>query len=116
LAGLFVVETFLREPDLFDTYIAIDPSLWWNGGKQVKGAGEQLRARPGLEKRLYLSSSGEDRDNLTRTFADVLGKAAPPGVRWHHENLPEETHATVFHPAALKAFRAVFKPEAGKKR
>ena len=28
LAGLFVVETLLREPDLFDTYIAIDPSLW----------------------------------------------------------------------------------------
>ncbi len=25
LAGLFVVETFLLEPDLFDTYIAIDP-------------------------------------------------------------------------------------------
>jgi predicted alpha/beta superfamily hydrolase len=30
LAGLFVVETFFLEPDLFDTYIAIDPSLWWN--------------------------------------------------------------------------------------
>ena len=30
LAGLFVVETFLHEPDLFDTYIAFDPSLWWN--------------------------------------------------------------------------------------
>jgi predicted alpha/beta superfamily hydrolase len=28
LAGLFVVETFLLEPDLFDTYVAIDPSLW----------------------------------------------------------------------------------------
>ena len=30
LAGLFVVETFLLEPGLFDTYIAFDPSLWWN--------------------------------------------------------------------------------------
>jgi len=27
LAGLFVVETFFVEPDLFDTYIAFDPSL-----------------------------------------------------------------------------------------
>ena len=39
LAGLFVVETFLREPDLFDTYIAFDPSLWWNGATLVDQAG-----------------------------------------------------------------------------
>jgi len=32
LAGLFVVETCLKEPDLFNTYIAFDPSLWWNDG------------------------------------------------------------------------------------
>jgi len=30
LAGLFVVETLLLEPGLFDTYLAFDPSLWWN--------------------------------------------------------------------------------------
>jgi len=30
LAGLFVLETLLDEPTLFDTYIAIDPSVWWN--------------------------------------------------------------------------------------
>jgi hypothetical protein len=28
LTGLFVVETFFTEPDLFDSYIAFDPSLW----------------------------------------------------------------------------------------
>src|SRR3712207_3190769 len=38
LAGLFVIETFLVEPDLFDTYIAFDPSLWWNDRKLVKDA------------------------------------------------------------------------------
>src|SRR3954471_7662343 len=46
LAGLFVVETFLLEPDLFDTYIAFDPSLWWNDHKMLDGAAERLRARP----------------------------------------------------------------------
>src|SRR3712207_5798003 len=46
LAGLFVVETFFLEPDLFDTYVAIDPSLWWNDGELVSRAGERLRARP----------------------------------------------------------------------
>jgi predicted alpha/beta superfamily hydrolase len=40
LAGLFVIETFLLEPDLFDTYIAFDPSLWWNNQKLVADSAE----------------------------------------------------------------------------
>jgi predicted alpha/beta superfamily hydrolase len=110
LAGLFVVETFLLEPDLFGTYVAVDPSLWWNDRKLVRDAGATLRSRPKLEKVLYLASSGDDRGGVTGAFADELRKDAPAGVRWHHEAMPAEKHATVFHPAALKAFRTVFKP------
>jgi hypothetical protein len=113
LAGLFVVETFLLEPDLFDTYIAFDPSLWWNDHKLVDGAAGRLRARPKLEKTLYFASSGDAGDAMQR-FADVLGKDAPPGLRWHYEKMPEEKHSTIYHPAALKAFRALFTPPASK--
>jgi predicted alpha/beta superfamily hydrolase len=116
LAGLFVVETFLLEPDLFDTYVSVDPSLWWNDGELVGGAAERLRARPKLEKTLYLTSSGDAGENAepVRRLAEVLGKSAPPGVRWHYAPMPDEKHATIFHPAALKAFRLVFKPAATK--
>jgi predicted alpha/beta superfamily hydrolase len=113
LAGLFVVETFLLEPDLFDTYIAFDPSLWWNSQKLLGEAGGRLRARPKTEKTLYLASSGEATET-TQRFADILGSDAPPGLRWHYEKMPDEKHSTIYHPAALKAFRAVFKPAAGK--
>ena len=113
LAGLFVVETFLLEPELFDTYIAFDPSLWWNSQKLVSDAGRLLRARPKTGKTLYLASSGEDGE-ATQRFADVLGKEAPTGLRWHYEKMPDEKHSTIYHPAALKAFRAVFKPATDK--
>jgi predicted alpha/beta superfamily hydrolase len=111
LAGLFVVETFLLEPDLFDTYIAVDPSLWWSDQKLVVDAGRLLRARPGLKKALYLACSAEERiPGVTQRFVDALEKNAPKGVRWHYAKMPEEKHATIYHPAALKAFREVFKP------
>jgi uncharacterized protein len=113
LAGLFVVETFLLGPDLFDTYIAFDPSLWWNNQKLVNGAGERLKAQPKLEKTLYFAGSGEMAEVVQR-FAEVLGKTAPSGLHWHSEKMPEEKHSTIYHPAALKAFRAVFKPAASK--
>ncbi len=113
LAGLFVVETLLEEPDLFDTYIAFDPSLWWNDQGLVNGAAEELRRRPGLSKTLYLANSGEEMTPGTmQRFADVLSRSAPPGLRWHLEKMPEERHATIYHPAALKAFRAVLRPGA----
>lgn len=114
LAGLFVVETFLLEPDLFDTYIAIDPSLWWNNEKLVKGAAKQLRARPKLEKTLYLASSDEKViAAVTQQFAGVLTTNAPSTIRWHYERMPDEKHSTIYQPAALKAFRVVFKPRNG---
>lgn len=110
-AGLFVVETFLLEPDLFDIYLAFDPSLWWNDEKLVQGAGEKLRARPTLEKTLYLASSDEKGiAEPTQRLAEILAKNAPPGLRWHYEKMPEEKHSTIYHPAALRAFRAVLRP------
>jgi len=114
LAGLFAVETFLVEPDLFDTYIAIDPSLWWNNENLLNGAAEKLRARPTLEKSLYFVSSGEKGiAAITQRFARILTTDAPSTVRWQYESMPDEKHSTIYHPAALKAFRVVFKPRAG---
>jgi predicted alpha/beta superfamily hydrolase len=117
LAGLFVVETFLTEPDLFDTYIAFDPSLWWNNQKLVNEAAETLRKRPKLSKTLYLANSDEEViAGTVQRFADILTKNAPPGIRWHYEKMPDEHHSTIYHPAALKAFRAVFKPNTNERR
>jgi predicted alpha/beta superfamily hydrolase len=114
LAGLFVVETFLLAPDLFDTYIAIDPSLWWNNQRLVNGAAERLRARPKLEKTLYFASSDEKGIvAITRRLAGILKTNAPSTIRWHYESMPYEKHSTIYHPAALRAFRDVFKPRAG---
>jgi len=111
LAGLFVIETFLLEPDLFDTYIAFDPSLWWNDEKLIKDAAGRLRSRPDLKKTLYFAGSA-DMGPVAQRFAEVLGNNAPRGVDWHYEQMPEEKHSTIYHPAALRAFRAVLKPAA----
>jgi predicted alpha/beta superfamily hydrolase len=111
LAGLFVVETFLQEPDLFDAYLAFDPSLWWNKEYLVGQADKLLRAYGGPKKVLYLSASSQpDIADETRRLAATLRTVANPHLTWHYEPLPQETHATIYHPAALRAFRTVFKP------
>ncbi len=114
LAGFFVVETFLLEPDLFGTYIAFDPSLWWNDHELVNGAAKRLRAGESHKRTLYLASSSEDREDLTSQLAGLLARDAPATVTWHYEPMPAETHATIYHPAALLALRRLFKPAAGR--
>lgn len=111
LAGLFVMETFFLEPDLFDTYIALDPSLWWNNQKLVKMADKQLQSHPKSKKNLYFASSDEKGiSDITQQLAEILSKYAPSTLHWHYEKMPEEKHSTIYHPAALKAFRSLFKP------
>jgi uncharacterized protein len=110
LAGLFVIETLLLEPDLFDMYIAIDPSLWWNDGALVKSTAQRLRAQAKSNQALWFASSGEQRGDWIDRFAAAVQANAPPGLQWHYEPMPQEKHSTIYHPAALKAFRGVFKP------
>ncbi len=109
LAGLFVVETFLLEPDLFDAYIAFDPSLWWNDAALVESAADRIPAAAG--RALFLASSSEpELAQLTARLAATLAQHPDAGVRWHHEAMPGETHATIYHPAALRALRHLFAP------
>ena len=117
LAGLFVVESFFLEPELFDTYIAIDPSLWWNDQKLLNVAAARLRARPNLEKTLYFASSDEPGiAEVTQRLADIFSQNASSRTRWHYEKMPGEKHSTIYHPAAVKAFRTVFKADARRTR
>lgn len=117
LGGLFVVETYLLEPQLFDHYLAFDPSLWWNHGALPRQAAALLaKGKPGKHS-LYLASSSEAGIAVeVQRLADVLRQQAPAGLQWHVEKMPEETHGTIYHPAALKAFRTVFKPQAPAKQ
>lgn len=56
LAGLFVMETFLAEPALFQHYVALDPSVWWNNGALVDSAAARLAAFDTRPRTLYLAN------------------------------------------------------------
>ena len=111
LAGLFVIETWLLEPALFNTYLAFDPSLWWNKGQLVSQADKVLRAYSGPAKTVYIASS-RDNEKIpeSRRFETTLKSAAKSPIKWYYQPMPQETHATIYHPAALQAFRLVFAP------
>ena len=109
LAGLFVVETFLREPKLFDHYIAFDPSLWWNQGALVDSAPALLGTSetPGMSHRsarhmpnrtLYVAASRDGIDNRTDRLVAALRSGS--GFAWTYSARPDLTHPTIFRALA----------------
>jgi hypothetical protein len=110
LAGLFIVETFLLEPSLFQKYIALSPSLWWNHGDLVHNAASDMAGLAGLNRTLYLSSADEgDIAANTEVLAGTLKAQAPADLTWSYEPRPDLTHGTIFRAVAPKAFVEVLK-------
>jgi len=101
LAGLFIVETYLREPTLFDAYAAIDPSLWWDDAALAKGAAALLSgSKPG--RPLYLALAKEELEAPTGSAALLAA------LRRSHASLclaprPALTHAIVYQQVAPQA-------------
>jgi uncharacterized protein len=105
LAGLFIVETFLMEPAMFTHSIALDPSLWWNGGALVDSAAARLKSNTPVHRTLHLSSSNvADIAAPTAQLATLLRSVPARQLTWVYTPRPDLTHATIFRgvgPAAL---------------
>ncbi len=111
LAGLFVLETCMESPELFDTCIALSPSLWWNDHALVRALPARLNARPHWRARWYLASANED--NIapeTAAFARALAAGAPAGLRWQYEPRPDLRHDTIYRTLAPVVLPQLFAP------
>lgn len=109
LGGLLATEILLKEPSLFDTYIIISPSLWWNNGSLLNQDFPSFK-----NKDIYI---GVGKEGLTPTaiprvmevdaniLADKIKSIANKNVNVYFDYLPLENHATIMHQAVSNAFR-----------
>jgi predicted alpha/beta superfamily hydrolase len=104
LSGLFVMETFMLTPEMFDFYIAFDPSLWWNDHSLVRNAKENLAKFPTETKRLWFAgSNAKDIYVHTNNLAEFLEKENPKNLLWKYSSEPKEEHSTIFRATKEKA-------------
>lgn len=108
LAGLFIVDTYLKTPSAFDDYIAISPSLWWDDEVLGRQAAAYLAGGQHAGKRLYLAAA--DEGGAMQAGIDRLREAAGAAKTGftYADYSSSETHATIFHRAALDAVRALY--------
>jgi predicted alpha/beta superfamily hydrolase len=117
LGGLLATEILFKKPALFNKYIIVSPSLWWDNGSLLN---QDLKAfQAGLNKptEVYIAVGKE---GLTPTaiprvmevdanlLAEKIKKTKTENVKLHFDYLPQEDHATIMHQAVFNAFRLLY--------
>jgi predicted alpha/beta superfamily hydrolase len=113
LGGLFVLDTFLQRPEMFDDYIALTPSLWWDDGRIVDEAARELRRHRPSSRRIYFTMGDEGVGTKTGPWlaklVDTFRKHAPQGVKWAFvDRSGSEEHRTMALTSWLDAMRTLY--------
>ncbi|WP_019961043.1 alpha/beta hydrolase [Woodsholea maritima] len=111
LAGLFTVETALLQPEAFTDYLAVSPSLWWSDMALAKRADEILGDNYPEGRSIYLTIADEG-GNMRIGMAYLVSALQDheDAVTYWFEPRLDETHATIYHPAALTGLRKLIPP------
>ncbi len=101
----------LEKPGLFDDFILVSPSLWWNHEALLKAAPELIRKNSVAGRKVYLSVGDEHPQMVAnaRDLAKLLGAAPWPGLEFRFDYLDSENHATAGHISLYRGLEFLFK-------
>lgn len=126
LGGLMVINTLVHHPQLFNAYLAIDPSMWWDQQKLLHQADTVLAQGHYGGKTLYLAVAntmppGMDtaqakKDTTHNTFhirsilqlKDAFRRNSNNGLRWSYKYYNDDNHGMVPLIAEYDALRFIF--------
>ena len=110
--GLFAIHVLTTRPDLFNGYIAADPSIYWNNQAVVAQVESLFDRARSLHADLYVAASdlsGKVPREVERLNA-ALRKSAPTGLRWKFDWMPQENHMSIPLPGIYGGLEAIFEP------
>ena len=115
LGGLLATEILFKKPQLFNKYIIVSPSLWWDNESLLQVPPRFLNASMDSSISVYVANGKEGKimEADTKRLVDILGKAR--NIKVTFEFFTDENHASILHNAAYKGLEAVNKIQ-GEKR
>lgn len=115
--GLFAMYTFLHQPQTFQAYVAIDPSVWWDDQLLCRQARAALDATNHLRASVYISLANNPLDagetvkfaeRAGREFAGVLQSHQTDSFRCTMQYFESEDHGSVPLPSLYYGLRYIF--------
>ncbi len=132
LGGLLATEILFKKPYLFDDYVIVSPSLWWDNQKMVRKANnflknlsknttERKKENSNYERKIFVSLGKEHpvmhkvADKLVDSIKK-LEETKNKTIHLFYEPILDQNHATILHLAAYKAFENFYKKKEENKK
>ena len=107
LGGLLATQILFEQPDLFDKYIIVSPSLWWDNELML-----QRSLDKSLEHKSIYVGVGNEGPMMTRVAQSLFNKLSidkSREARLYYNYFNQQSHGDVLHLAVYDAFEKLFK-------
>lgn len=117
LGGLLATEVLLKKPSLFNRFVIVSPSLWWDNGSLLKFTIERQVTQPtsvyiGVGKEgLTPSTNPRVMEVDANLLVEKLKSTKNKFLNVQFDYLPDEDHATIMHQAVFNAFKLLYPPK-----
>jgi len=117
LGGLLATEILIKKPTLFNKYIIISPSLWWDNASLLNQDSELKENTFKQQTDVYI---GVGKEGLTPTeiprvmevdanlLTEKIKGFKNKNVKVYFDFLPQENHATIMHQAVSNSFKFLY--------
>lgn len=109
LGGLMATEILFTAPDLFDNYIIVSPSLWWDNESLLKVRPRQSA----FPKSIYIGvgKEGKVMESVARALYEKIKAQKAENVDLYFNFFEQLSHADTLHLAVYSAFQKIFSPK-----
>ncbi|MBR9920447.1 MAG: alpha/beta hydrolase [Bacteroidetes bacterium] len=110
MGGLLGTEILFKYPEMFDQYILVSPSLWWNKQKMINKADKYVEKLASAKKKVFVSLGTEHpvMHKVADKLVESLRNLDNADLEVYYETLPDEDHATILHRAVYRAFENLY--------
>jgi len=118
LGGLLEAEILLKKPALFNKYVIVSPSLWWNNGSLLNQDAVAFDHNFNQQTDIYIAVGKEgatptdiprEMEEDARLLFEKINQIKNKSIKVYFEYLPKENHATILHQAVSNSFRILYK-------
>jgi len=106
LGGLLATEILFKRPDLFDNYIIVSPSLWWDDEALLNYEPDKIFK----DKSVYIGvgKEGPVMERVAKSLFDKLIVEMPDDAKIHFGFFETQSHGDALHLAVYDAFEKIF--------
>lgn len=109
LGGLLATEILFKKPELFNNYIIVSPSLWWDDESLLK-----FIPKPYLDEKHVFIAVGEEGPLMKRVANELHQKLSlikTDNTKLDFKFLADQDHGDALHLGAYFAFETIFKKD-----